>query len=104
MTTSLRSTLDFLLYDWLQAGSLTARARFADHSREFGRILATTTSMGAIPRYLIEAIAFGGIILLALFLMVQYQDAQNGALTHVLPLLGFYAFFQGHAIFWVDVF
>ena len=66
--------------------------RFADHSREFGRILATTTSMGAIPRYLIEAIAFGGIILLALFLMVQYQDAQNGALTHVLPLLGFYAF------------
>ena len=34
MTTSLRSTLDFLLYDWLQAESLTARERFADHSRE----------------------------------------------------------------------
>ena len=34
MTSPLRSTLDFLLYDWLAAESLTARARFADHSRE----------------------------------------------------------------------
>ena len=30
----LRSTLDFLLYDWLDAESLTQRARFAEHSRE----------------------------------------------------------------------
>ncbi|ODT34083.1 MAG: acyl-CoA dehydrogenase [Hydrogenophaga sp. SCN 70-13] len=34
MTTPLRATLDFLLYDWLAAESLTARSRFADHSRE----------------------------------------------------------------------
>ncbi|MDB5873575.1 MAG: acyl-CoA dehydrogenase [Ramlibacter sp.] len=31
---SLRPTLDFLLYDWLKAEGLTARQRFADHSRE----------------------------------------------------------------------
>ena len=31
---SLRQTLDFLLYDWLQAESLNQRPRFADHSRE----------------------------------------------------------------------
>ena len=31
---SLRNTLDFLLYDWLDAESLNRRARFADHSRE----------------------------------------------------------------------
>jgi len=31
---SLRPTLDFLLYDWLKAQELTARKRFADHSRE----------------------------------------------------------------------
>ncbi len=31
---NLRSTLDFLLYDWLQAESLNQRGRFADHSRE----------------------------------------------------------------------
>ena len=31
---ALRETLDFLLHDWLNAGSLTKRKRFADHSRE----------------------------------------------------------------------
>ena len=31
---SLRSTLDFLLYQWLHAESLNQRERFADHSRE----------------------------------------------------------------------
>lgn len=31
---SLRSTLDFLLYQWLGAESLNQRERFADHSRE----------------------------------------------------------------------
>ena len=30
----LRRTIDFLLYDWLQAESLNTRPRFADHSRE----------------------------------------------------------------------
>jgi len=38
----LRSTLTFLLYDWLAAESLTGRARFADHSREtFDAVLDT---------------------------------------------------------------
>ena len=31
---NLRTTLDFLLYDWLRAESLNQRPRFADHSRE----------------------------------------------------------------------
>jgi alkylation response protein AidB-like acyl-CoA dehydrogenase len=31
---NLRDTLDFLLYDWLDAESLTRRERFAEHSRE----------------------------------------------------------------------
>jgi alkylation response protein AidB-like acyl-CoA dehydrogenase len=39
---SLRPTLDFLLYDWLKAEELTARERFADHSREtFDAVLET---------------------------------------------------------------
>src|ERR1700709_1857206 len=39
---SLRTTLDFLLYDWLKAESLNSRARFADHSREtFDAVLDT---------------------------------------------------------------
>ncbi|CAN5886908.1 acyl-CoA dehydrogenase [soil metagenome] len=39
---SLRPTLDFLLYDWLDAESLNKRERFADHSREtFDAVLDT---------------------------------------------------------------
>ena len=39
---SLRATLDFLLYDWLKADRLAQRARFADHSREtFDAVLDT---------------------------------------------------------------
>lgn len=42
MTTPLRSTLDFLLHDWLHADALTQRPRFADHSREtFDAVLDT---------------------------------------------------------------
>ncbi|WP_313076325.1 acyl-CoA dehydrogenase [Melaminivora sp.] len=42
MTPPLRSALDFLLHDWLHAESLTARERFADHSREtFDAVLDT---------------------------------------------------------------
>ncbi len=37
-----RSTLDFLLYQWLDVGSLQQRERFADHSREtFDAVLDT---------------------------------------------------------------
>ena len=39
---SLRPTLDFLLYDWLQAEGLNQRERFAEHSREtFDAVLDT---------------------------------------------------------------
>ncbi|MDO9404470.1 MAG: acyl-CoA dehydrogenase [Polaromonas sp.] len=39
---ALRPTLDFLLYDWLQAASLSQRPRFADHSRDtFDAVLDT---------------------------------------------------------------
>jgi alkylation response protein AidB-like acyl-CoA dehydrogenase len=39
---SLRPTVDFLLYDWLNAPALSERERFADHSREtFDAVLDT---------------------------------------------------------------
>jgi alkylation response protein AidB-like acyl-CoA dehydrogenase len=38
----MRETLDFLLFDWLKAGELTARERFAEHSAEtFAAVLDT---------------------------------------------------------------
>jgi Acyl-CoA dehydrogenase N terminal len=40
---SLRKTLDFLLYQWLDVESLNKRERFTDHSREtFDAVLDTT--------------------------------------------------------------
>jgi hypothetical protein len=37
-----RSSLEFLLFDWLQAQALTSRSRFSDHSREtFTAVLDT---------------------------------------------------------------
>ena len=39
---NLRSTVDFLLYQWLEVPALTQRARFADHSRDtFDAVLDT---------------------------------------------------------------
>lgn len=39
---TLRNTLDFLLYDWLDVGALAERERFCDHSREtFDAVLDT---------------------------------------------------------------
>ena len=38
----MRQTLDFLLFDWLKAGNLTSRERFAEHSAEtFSAVLDT---------------------------------------------------------------
>ncbi len=43
---SLRPTVDFLLYDWLGAQTLSERERFADHSREtFDAVLDTCERM-----------------------------------------------------------
>jgi ATP-binding cassette, subfamily B, bacterial PglK len=61
-------------------------------ARRMARLQATNTTLAAVPRYSIEAIAFGGVILLTLMLMIQYRDSSAGPLAHVLPLLGFYVF------------
>ena len=48
---TLRSTLDFLLYDWLQAESLNQRPRFADHSRETFEAVFDTCERIAREKY-----------------------------------------------------
>ena len=45
---TMRQTADFLLHDWLDVESLTARPRFADHSREtFSSVLDTCQRIAA---------------------------------------------------------
>src|SRR6266498_1851435 len=48
---SLRSALDFLLYDWLKAEELTGRSRFADHSRETFEAVFDTCERIAREKY-----------------------------------------------------
>ncbi|HMN21121.1 MAG TPA: acyl-CoA dehydrogenase [Ottowia sp.] len=48
---TLRATLDFLLYDWLDATALTARPRFADHSHETFAAVLDTCERIALEKY-----------------------------------------------------
>jgi|TARA_A100001234_G_scaffold174903_1_gene156494 ABC-type multidrug transport system fused ATPase/permease subunit len=48
---------------------------------------ALETILNQLPRYILEIIAFGGMILFVLFLMSQSSD-----ITHIIPLLALYAF------------
>ena len=61
--------------------------RFKTEARRLARFWYVHATVSAVPRYLIEAVGFGGILALALMLMATRQD-----LGEVLPLLGLYAF------------
>ena len=76
----------------LQGREAFYRDEFNRVTRRIALLQADTITVSTVPRFAIEAIAFGGVILLALGLMVQHQDGQAGSLGAVLPLLGFYAF------------
>lgn len=53
---------------------------------------AGNQTISEVPKFLIEAIGFGGIIVLALVLMATHGGATGGGLGQVLPMLGLYAF------------
>ena len=66
--------------------------RFSIASATMARHQSMNATLSLAPKFVIEAIAFGGIILLTLALMAHYGGHQAGALGKVLPLLGLYAF------------
>ncbi len=68
------------------------RDAFSSVTKRFSQLQAMNSTLSMVPRYTIEAIAFGGVILLTLALMVKYRDSATGPLAQILPLLGFYAF------------
>lgn len=61
--------------------------RFRKAAARYARYQYLNATIGATPKYLIEATAFGGILALSLFLMATRDN-----LGSVLPLLGVYAF------------
>ncbi|MCK9488788.1 MAG: ABC transporter ATP-binding protein/permease [Xanthomonadales bacterium] len=60
---------------------------FAKPAHEFSRLQYIQATLQLVPKYLVEAIAFGGMLAMALVLM-----ARSDSLGEVLPMLGLYAF------------
>lgn len=60
---------------------------FSRSSREYSRHTATAETISTSPLYIVEAVGYSGLILIALFLLRRSAD-----LAHVLPALGLYGF------------
>ena len=61
--------------------------RYLDPSRRLARAQATVAIVGELPRYALEALAFGGMILFTLWILWT----REGAVADVLPVLGAFA-------------
>lgn len=61
--------------------------RFQRPSKEFARAEATSEIIGELPKYLLETIAFGGVLLIVLY---QIRVTRN--FDEVLPVISLYAF------------
>jgi ABC-type bacteriocin/lantibiotic exporter with double-glycine peptidase domain len=61
--------------------------RFAEPAQTFAKHQATASVISQLPRFAIEAIAFGGMLLLVLYLM-----ASSGSFESALPIVALYAF------------
>lgn len=61
--------------------------RFADYSALYARNQWMNATVSQMPRYAIESIAFGSVILLVMYLLATHQDFKEA-----LPLMALYAF------------
>jgi len=61
--------------------------RFSDPAKIFARSQASATVVRQLPRFALEAIAFGGIMLVILYLLKQ-----TGNFSNALPVVSLYAF------------
>jgi ABC-type multidrug transport system fused ATPase/permease subunit len=66
--------------------------RFTGPSRQVAHLMAVSSVLSHVPKYIVEAVAFGGILLLSILLMLRHGGHDAEALRRVLPLLGLYAF------------
>ena len=60
--------------------------KFSKHAKAFAKYQVSAQIVAQIPRYFLEAIAFGGILLVILFYM-----RQSGSFNDILPLIALYA-------------
>jgi len=66
--------------------------RYATPSRAAAECNATNAVLQQSPRFALEFLAFGGIIILTLLLIARYGGVEAGAFATIVPLLGLYAF------------
>lgn len=66
--------------------------RFASSSRAMAVAMSTIEVVSLLPKFALEAVGFGGIILLCLMLISPQGVQSGGGLGGVLPLLGLFAF------------
>ena len=66
--------------------------RFNEPSLSVARTQAAVAVLGQAPQYLIQAVAFGGMIVLSLVLLDEAGLVSGNALSGILPLLGVLAF------------
>ena len=62
--------------------------RFAKPARIYAKGQATAQAIAQLPRYALEAVAFGGMLLVILYLMAQ----SGGSFAAALPIIALYAF------------
>lgn len=66
--------------------------RYRVPARRMARANLVVQVLGEVPQYVMQAVGFGGIILLCLILMTPAGLASGTALGGILPLLGVFAF------------
>ena len=67
-------------------------ARYAAPSYRMARALVSVQLLSQIPQFTLQAVAFGGVILLSLILIDPQGLASGAALGDILPTLGLFAF------------
>jgi ABC-type multidrug transport system fused ATPase/permease subunit len=63
---------------------------FKGPAKKYAKYLAISQAMGETPRFLLEALAVGGMLAVVLFLLLN--DTDTSTLEEILPLLGVYGF------------
>ena len=67
-------------------------SQFQTPSSLFSRMQANFQTFIQVPKFIVEGVGFGSVLVLTIFLMRKYGSIENGALGEILPVLGLYTF------------
>ena len=67
-------------------------SQFGAPSSQFSKMQANFQTFTQAPKFIVEGIGFGSILILTVFLIGKYGGIENGALGEILPTLGLYTF------------